>query len=164
MSWMTLLVLLISSTAYAAEIIDLGTFSSVCDLPDDVPESKINIKTEKHIDFNIPKGELFFKPRLLVNSTVSQKTIFKTGATNIRIFVFGAKDEYSKTAIKEFNVDYAICVNFESIKDIADFRKETGLKIPIQIATEETLKFLEIDSYPSIIVLRGSEKDESNSH
>ncbi len=164
MFWIIFIILLFSPSVHADEIIDLGTYGTICDLKQDIPFFDIKLKSNQWDISPTFIKDLSYKPSLLNNSALVEKDITKEGGSGQRIFIFGAKDDISKIVGKNINANYAVCVNYDSINDIALFREETGLRIPIQLANDEILSFLQVNSYPLIITIRESGEDESNNN
>lgn len=164
MFWIILLVAVFTSTFSSAEIIDLGTYGSTCEIKQTSDYFFKGGDITQDFLLSFPKTDFSYKPRLTLNPTLEEKIIYKPGAFNKKIFIFGALDENSKLLSKNVNADYALCVNFTSVKDIVTFRAENDLKMPIQLANEETLKYLQIDSYPALITIKGSGEDAKDSN
>lgn len=157
-----LFIFIFSSSVYAnsiKSIKELGTFGFVCE----ERAEKINIidpgVNSSILQTKIEKINLNFKPKLKINSELGLKTINIPGIQNKKIFIFGVDDVNSKDAAKSIKADYGVCIRYDSINDIDTFRQETGIKFPVQLGNDGIIRFLKIDSYPTLISIEGSNEN-----
>ena len=55
------------------------------------------------------------------------------------------------------NFDYGLCIEYKSMDDIRDFKKELKLKQPIAMSNDETVKAFGVSSYPALITVNDNE-------
>ena len=74
-----------------------------------------------------------------------------------KIFVFSCYDEESIKVASMVNFDYGLCIDYKSMDDIRDFKERAGIKRPVQIASDETVKAFGVTSYPALITVHDDE-------
>ena len=74
-----------------------------------------------------------------------------------KIFVFSCYDEDSIKIASIVNFDYGLCIDYKSMDDIRDFKEKAGIKRPVQIADDETVKALGVTSYPALVTVHDDE-------
>ena len=74
-----------------------------------------------------------------------------------KIFVFSCYDEDSIKIASAVNFDYGLCIDSKSMDDIRDFKERAGIKRPVQIASDETVKALGVTSYPALVTVHDDE-------
>ena len=74
-----------------------------------------------------------------------------------KIFVFSCYDEDCIRIASTVNFDYGLCIEYKSIDDIRDFKKELKLNQPIVMSNDETIKAFGVSSYPALITVRDNE-------
>ena len=74
-----------------------------------------------------------------------------------KIFVFSCYDEESIKIASAVNFDYGLCIDYKAMDDIRDFKERAGIKRPVQIANDETVKALGVTSYPALITIHDDE-------
>ncbi len=157
-------ILFITTAAQGNQIKDLGSYGFVCE----ERIEKINIIDHRVnspiLQTKIEKINLSFNPKLKVNSELNLKTMNIPSAQDRKIFVFGVDDPNSKDAAKSIKADYGICIRYDSVNEIDAFRLETGIKFPVQLGNDEIIKFLKIDSYPTLISIEGSNKNSEKNN
>ena len=77
--------------------------------------------------------------------------------TGTKIFVFSCYDEDFIRITSAVNFDYGLCIEYKSIDDIRDFKKELKLNQPIVMSNDETIKAFGVSSYPALITVRDTE-------
>jgi len=75
----------------------------------------------------------------------------------VKIFVFSCYDEDSIKIASAVNFDYGLCIDYKSMADVRDFKERAGIKRPVQIASDETVKVLGITSYPALVTVHDDE-------
>ena len=75
----------------------------------------------------------------------------------IKIFVFSCYDEDSLRAASTVNFDYGLCIEYKSMDDIEEFKKNLKLKQPIVISNHETVRTYGVSSYPALITVKTDE-------
>ena len=75
----------------------------------------------------------------------------------IKIFVFSCYDEDSLRAMSTVSFDYGLCIEYKSMDDIEEFRKNLKLKQPITMSNDETVKAFGVSSYPALIRVKTDE-------
>ncbi len=74
-----------------------------------------------------------------------------------KIFVFSCYDEDSIKIASAVNFDYGLCIDYKSMDDVRDFKERAGIKRPVQIASDETVKALGVTSYPALVTVHDDE-------
>ena len=74
-----------------------------------------------------------------------------------KIFVFSCCDEDCIRIASAVNFDYGLCIEYKSIDDIRDFKKELKLNQPTAMSNNETIKAFGVTSYPALITVRENE-------
>ena len=74
-----------------------------------------------------------------------------------KIFVFSCYDEDCIRIASAVNFDYGLCIEYKSIDDIRDFKKELKLNQPIAMSNDKTIKAFGVSSYPALITVRENE-------
>jgi len=74
-----------------------------------------------------------------------------------KIFIFSCYDEESAKIAAAVNFDYGLCIEYRSMDDIRDFKVMAGIKKPVEIANDETVKALGITSYPALVTVHNDE-------
>ena len=74
-----------------------------------------------------------------------------------KIFIFSCYDEESAKIAAAVNFDYGLCIEYRSMDDIRDFKAMAGIKKPVEIANDETVKALGITSYPALVTVHDDE-------
>ena len=74
-----------------------------------------------------------------------------------KIFVFSCYDEDSIKIASAVNFDYGLCIDYKSMDDVRDFKERAGIKRPVQIVDDETVKALGVTSYPALVTVHDDE-------
>ena len=139
--------LLMSSLAYANEVVDLGTEGGTCSL--DFYQSPL-------FPVALPtavSGPVYVAPAEKWEGTDGKEArpeILKSfvGKT---IFVFGINDAASESAAMKVHPDLAICVRYSKMDEIREFREKTKATYPIQLANDFVVESFKIKSFPVLI-------------
>ena len=154
------------SFSYAKEnTIDLGDtgFTSQVKLRDtgkDYLAQNIPVNIPQNIILKLPN--IFYKSSLPKHGrpSVTRHISFRKNPSlpiGTKIFVFSCYDEESLKAASTVNFDYGLCIEYKSVDDIRDFKKELKLKQPITMSNDETVKAFGVSSYPALITVRDNE-------
>ena len=74
-----------------------------------------------------------------------------------KIFIFSCYDEKSIKVASMVNFDYGLCLDYKSMDDVRDFKERAGIKRPVQIVDDETVKALGVTSYPALVTVHDDE-------
>lgn len=74
-----------------------------------------------------------------------------------KIFVFSCFDEASMELASKLGFDYGLCIDYNSLNDIENFRNKTGISEPVQAANDEIIKVFGVTSYPALITVKEDE-------
>lgn len=74
-----------------------------------------------------------------------------------KILVFSCHDEESARMAQAVNFDYGLCIEYKSMDGIRDFKKRLGLRQPLEMADDETVKVFGVGSYPALITVHDDE-------
>ena len=143
------------SPAWAVDVRDLGSYGFTCHMqkPSDFEQMKPDMDSLSlgHVDFS-------FHPKGLSQSVKEKhKFVVKDNVGNLNnktIFVFSALDKNSVNQSKTTAADYGICIEYNSLDDIKNFREASGVKYPIQLGNENIISFFKIQSYPALITIK----------
>ena len=122
----------------------------------------------KGISGNIPQEtkpktpKLFYKsaiPKHQGSPAIRHSSFRKNPGLPIgaKIFVFSCDDEESLKMASTVNFDYGLCIEYESMDEIRDFKKSLKLTQPVGTADDETLKAFGVSSYPALITVHDDE-------
>jgi len=111
----------------------------------DVPEK---------IDVSFSSGLPSYSGKPEVHTVKSAGSNFLPGQ---RIFVFSAKDPVSLEKAKTVIADLGLCIEYDSLSSVAEFRAQTGIKFPVQLATADIVQFLGLTAYPALVTIKGDE-------
>ena len=105
---------------------------------------------------------LFFKSNLPRHSgpPETKHVSFKKNLSipiGTKIFVFSCFDEASTELAPTLGFDYGLCIDYNSLNDIEDFRNKTGISKPVQAANDEIIKAFGVTSYPALITVKEDE-------
>jgi len=71
-----------------------------------------------------------------------------------KIFVFSCYDEESIGLAKRLDFDYGLCIDYNSLNDIEDFKNKAGIKQPVEAANGGIVSAYGINSYPALITVK----------
>ena len=74
-----------------------------------------------------------------------------------KIFVFSCYDEESLSLAKRLDFDYGLCIDYNSLSDIEDFKNKAGIKQPVEAANAGIVSAYGINSYPALIRIKEDE-------
>ena len=74
-----------------------------------------------------------------------------------KIFVFSCYDEESIGLAKRLDFDYGLCIDYNSLNDIEDFKNKAGIKQPVEAANAGIVSAYGINSYPALIRIKEDE-------
>ena len=156
----------LTSVSYAKEdIIDMGETGFTAQV-------QVRETAKDYLVKNIPGNSLNSTPLRYPNlfyrtslpkhegSPVIRHVSFKKNSglpIGTKIFVFSCYDEESLKAASTVNFDYGLCIEYKSVDDIRDFKKELKLKQPITMSNDETVKVFGVSSYPALITVKTDE-------
>lgn len=148
--------------SFAERIIDLGTYGFVCK----IDRNKIAAAQIKKIKKTVSYKN--FVSNIEINPNYNSSLSFYKGGKDIRrfklknrgfikqkqkIFVFAVDDPLSRKMVKNINVDYGVCIKYNSLKEVEDFRTETGFNRPIQLGNDDLVSFLHLTNYPAVVTI-----------
>ena len=147
------------------DVIDLGETGFSCPL-------ELTVVNKDHAMRSILDGvsgnknsrpiNLFFKSNLPRHSgpPETKHVSFKKNLSipiGTKIFVFSCFDEASTELAPTLGFDYGLCIDYNSLNDIEDFRNKTGISEPVQAANDEIIKTFGVTSYPALITVKEDE-------
>ena len=74
-----------------------------------------------------------------------------------KIFVFSCYDVESLSLAKRLDFDYGLCIDYNSLSDIEDFKNKAGIKQPLEAANAGIVSAYGINSYPALIRIKEDE-------
>ena len=121
-----------------------------------------NIANNIPPDINIKPIRLYYKSSLPKHegSPVTKHISFRKNPglpISTKIFVFSCYDEESLRVASIISFDYGLCIEYKSVVDIRDFKKDLKLKQPVTISNDETVKAFGVSSYPALITVKTDE-------
>jgi len=120
-------------------------------IPVNIPQNIILKPTDVFYKSSLPKHE---GPPAIRHAAFRKTSGLPIGT---KIFVFSCYDEESLRAASIVNFDYGLCIEYKSMDDIRDFKKELKLKQPITMSNDETVKAFGVSSYPALITVKTNE-------
>lgn len=153
------------NSSFAEEIIDLGEDGFVCPLNpaqlkqeyseeithavtlNPVSQNPIDISFHSNLKKHIGPAKINKIPKGML-STIPSGT---------KIFFFSADDTQSIEIAPQISANYGLCVNYNSLEDIADFQQKAGIKYPVQPATQDYINTFKIGSYPALVTIKDNE-------
>ena len=156
----------LTSVSYAKEdIIDMGEtgFTAQVHVRETAKDYLVkNISGNSLNSMPLRYPNLFYRTSLPKHegSPVIRHVSFKKNSglpIGTRVFVFSCYDEESLKAASTVNFDYGLCIEYKSVDDIRDFKKELKLKQPITMSNDETVKVFGVSSYPALITVKTDE-------
>jgi len=153
--------ILFAAISFASEdTIDLGETGFSCPLA---------IKTNGESFLTATRNNLYLNP---VNLSYKSGLSKYDGPSEIRhigfkknpsipqgtkIFVFSCYDEESMGLAKRLDFDYGLCIDYNSLNDIEDFKNKAGIKQPVEAANGGIVSAYGINSYPALITVKEEE-------
>ena len=150
-----------ASVSYPSEdIIDLGEIGFSC--PRDFKKSEKSLPLTLKNNVYLNPINLAYKSKLPEHTGPSETRhlSFKKNLNTpigARIFVFSCYDAQSIKLASKLDFDYGLCIEYKSLADLDDFRKQAGIKQPVQIANDEIVEYFKISSYPALITVKEDE-------
>jgi len=77
--------------------------------------------------------------------------------TGAKIFIFSCYDQDCIKIASTLNFDYGLCIDYDSLSGIRDFKEKIGLNKPVQIADDQIASLFKISSYPALITIKENE-------
>ena len=122
----------------------------------------------QNIPVNIPQNIILKPPNVFYKSSlpkhegpsVTKHISFRKNLglpIGTKIFVFSYYDEESLRAASIVKFDYGLCIEYKSMDDMKEFKKELKLNQPIAMSNDETIKAFGVSTYPALITVHDNE-------
>ena len=156
----------LTSVSYAKEdIIDMGEtgFTAQVQVRETAKDYLVkNISGNSLNSMPLRYPNLFYRTSLPKHegSPVIRHVSFKKNSglpIGTRVFVFSLYDEDSIRAASVVGFDYGLCIEYKSMDDIKEFKKELKLNQPIAMSNDETVKTFGVSAYPTLITVHDNE-------
>jgi hypothetical protein len=147
------------------DVIDLGEYGFVCPLNavqlkqeyaeeinraialNPINQSPINISYRSNLKKHVGPAKINRIP----------KEMLPTIPAGTKILILSVNDAQSMAIAPQFSANYALAIDYASLQDIAEFQTKTGVKYPIQPATEDYIKAFKLHSYPALVTIKDNE-------
>jgi len=142
------------------EIIDLGETGFSCPL--EIKTNGENFLAAPRNNFSINPVNISYKSGLGKHDGSPEIRLigFKKNPSipqGTKIFVFSCYDEESLGLAKRLDFDYGLCIDYNSLSDIEDFKNKAGIKQPVEAANAGIVSAYGINSYPALIRVKEDE-------